>query len=183
MSEIPGCGSGGWTLVMKVDGNQVNKIPLHKFETLIHVLTYRPNADLLWFSTVNKDMHIRIICIWQYNLFKLMPALEDILFTTSVVTSHQQVESRVESFYYLVKLSRVNGLTRVESESNQWLRQLYGEQKGKQQCHFTSGNMPICIENYFLFIQALPGLFPTYSTTIFWWIYHEQVVTELTRVI
>ena len=96
-----------------------------------------------------------------------MPALEDILFTTSVVTSHQQVESRVESFYYLVKLSRVHGLTRVESESNQWLRQLYGEQKGKQQCHFTSGNMPICIENYFLFIQALPGLFPTYSTTIF----------------
>jgi hypothetical protein len=30
MEEIPGCGVGGWTLVMKVDGNKVNSIPSAK---------------------------------------------------------------------------------------------------------------------------------------------------------
>jgi hypothetical protein len=41
--------------------------------------------------------------------------------------------------------------------------------KGKQKCltKFPSGNMPICIENYFLILQALSGLLPIYSTTIF----------------
>jgi hypothetical protein len=31
----------------------------------------------------------------------------------------------------------------------------------------TSGNMPTCIQNYFLFLHLLSELFPTYSTTIF----------------
>ena len=26
MDEIPGCGAGGWTLVMKVDGKKVGKL-------------------------------------------------------------------------------------------------------------------------------------------------------------
>ena len=26
MAEIPGCGKGGWTLVMKVDGKKVNHV-------------------------------------------------------------------------------------------------------------------------------------------------------------
>jgi hypothetical protein len=30
----------------------------------------------------------------------------------------------------------------------------------------TNGNMHICMENYSLFLQALSGLFPTYSTAI-----------------
>jgi hypothetical protein len=28
MTEIPGCGTGGWTLVMKIDGNKVKIIPV-----------------------------------------------------------------------------------------------------------------------------------------------------------
>jgi hypothetical protein len=28
MTEIPGCGKGGWTLVMKMDGNKVKIIPV-----------------------------------------------------------------------------------------------------------------------------------------------------------
>jgi hypothetical protein len=41
---------------------------------------------------------------------------------------------------------------------------LYGEQKGENALkHFpTRENMPICIENYFLFLQALSRFFPTY---------------------
>jgi hypothetical protein len=32
MVKISGCGKGGWTLVMKVDGNKVNKILVQNAE-------------------------------------------------------------------------------------------------------------------------------------------------------
>ena len=41
MTEIPGCGKGGWTLVMKVDGDKVNhrRSATHcgRLKTLAHV--------------------------------------------------------------------------------------------------------------------------------------------------
>jgi hypothetical protein len=76
----------------------------------------------------------------------------------SVVTSHEQVESgvesshpKVESFHYLVQSSQC-----LSVESSQWLQELYDKQKGEQKClPYKLKHAYICIENYFLFLQAL----------------------------
>jgi hypothetical protein len=70
-------------------------------------------------------------------------------------------------------------------ESSQWLHELCGEQKCLKKFP-TSGNMSICIENYFVFLQALSGPFPTYSTTIFfmdlsWTSWLESFTAEINR--
>ena len=51
-------------------------------------------------------------------------------------------------------------------ELSQWLHELYGEQKCPKKIPYKRKHAYICMENYSLFLQALSGLFPTYSTAI-----------------
>ena len=55
--------------------------------------------------------------------------------------------------------SRVNGYT------NRMVNKKVNKNAFPQNFH-TSGYMPICIVNYFLFLRALSVLIPTYSTII-----------------
>jgi hypothetical protein len=83
-------------------------------------------------------------------------------------SSHPKVESRVESFYYLVKSSRVNGYANCTVNKNASLQ--------VETCLSAS-------RITFYFFKLFQDSSQPIQLQYFWWIYPEQVVAELTRVV
>jgi hypothetical protein len=68
MTEIPGCGTGGWTLVMKMDGNkvkiiQVNLVPRAIVEWMALGTRLHPSCKLI-LRTIDSD---KLIIIYRIN--------------------------------------------------------------------------------------------------------------------